>query len=280
MSDSGIDSRLARKRFERAAGSYAGASRLETEVAGRMMERLDYVKLAPGRVLDAGCGPGRDLAPLARRYAQANVIGLDFSPAMLRAGRRWTDFFRRKRAQVCGDLARLPLAHGSIGLAWSNMALHWAGDAPAALRELHRVLEVGGLLMFSTLGPDTLAELRAAAGETRVHRFADMHDIGDWLVGAGFADPVMDMERLTVAYDGAEALLSDLRESGQTAAPRAEPRTARGLSGKGFLASLGERLDVRRREGKLHVSFEVLYGHAWKAAPKRTADGRNIVRFS
>jgi len=157
-----------------------------------MLERLDYMKLAPRRVLDAGSGPPQRL--LGKRYLQADVIALDFSPGMLRAGTGWLDVFRKKTS-VCGDIARLPIASGAIDLVWSNMALHWVADPLAALRGFHRVLAAGGLLMFSTLGPDTLAELRAAAGAGRVHCFADMHDLGDMLLAAGFAEPVMDMER-------------------------------------------------------------------------------------
>src|SRR6185312_3108465 len=199
------------------------------------------------------------------------------SLGMLQAGSGWLGFLRKKSA-ICGDITRLPLAAGAIDLVWSNMALHWAADPLAALKEFHRVLAVGGLAMFSTLGPDTLAELREAAGPERVHRFADMHDIGDMLVAAGFADPVMDMERLRIEYSGGGALVADLRASGQTHAGAAR---ARGLAGARFRAALETRLAALRERsgGKLAVSYEVVYGHAWKAAPTRAADGRSIVQF-
>ena len=272
-----IDARAARRRFERAAASYAGASRLETEIGARMLERLDYVKIVPRRVLDAGCGPGRDARALAKRYRRAQVVALDFSQAMLRAGRpRFGLFERNSPLRVCGDLVELPLAMASFRLAWSNMALHWAADPLAALRELHRVLEIDGLLMFSTLGPDTLAELRAAAGEARVHAFSDMHDLGDMLVAAGFAEPVMDMERLTITYADSAALLADLRASGQTCALAGR---ARGLAGRRFFATLQERLAAQRSGGKLPATYEVVYGHAWKAPLRRAADGRAIMQF-
>jgi malonyl-CoA O-methyltransferase len=269
-----VDARLARRRFERAAGSYARASRLEAEIGERMLERLDYMRLAPRRVLDVGSGPPQRV--LGKRYPHAQVFALDFSLGMLRAGSGWLDGFRRKTS-ICGDIVRLPIAPGAIDLVWSNMALHWVADPLAALREIHRVMAVDGLLMFSTLGPDTLAELRAAASAERVHPFADMHDLGDMLLAAGFAEPVMDAERLTMIYADGPALLADLRASGQTSA-RAD--RARGLAGRGFLAALHARLAAQLREGKLPVSFEVVYGHAWKAAPKRTTDGRSVVRFS
>jgi malonyl-CoA O-methyltransferase len=276
-----IDRRAVRRRFARAAPRYASAARLEAEVGARMLERLDYVKIAPQRVLDAGCGPGREARALGDRYSGAQLVLLDVALPMLRLARAAGGLLSRLLARrplpaVCADLEQLPLAAGSVGLAWSNMALHWAVDPLAAIRELHRVLVRDGLLMFSTLGPDTLKELRAVAGPARVHAFADMHDIGDMLVAAGFADPVMDAERVTVSYPDARALLADLRASGQTCALCARPR---GLAGKGMLSALTEGLEAQRREGRLQVTFEVVYGHAWKAAPTRAADGRAIVRI-
>ena len=272
---SGIDARAARRRFDRAAPTYAQAARLESEVGARMLERLDYVKLAPRRVLDAGSGPPQ--RALGRRYPKAEVVAVDFALGMLRMGKKRL-FERKAPKAVAADIARLPVASGSIDLVWSNMALHWAADPLEALKEFHRVLAVGGLLMLSTLGPDTLAELRAAAGEGRVHRFADMHDVGDMLVAAGFADPVMDMERLCIEYPAGGALIADLRASGQTHAGTAR---ARGLAGPRFRARLEAGLAAQRERsgGKLAVSYEVVYGHAWKAAPKRAADGRSIVQF-
>ena len=267
-----IDARAARRRFGRAAATYADAARLEAEVGARMLERLEVVRAAPARILDAGCGPAPQARALARRYPGAALVALDFSLPMLALARRALGWRARLRGArmlaVCGALERLPLAAGSIGLAWSNMALHWAADAHAALAELGRVLVPGGLLMFSTLGPDTLKELRAAVGEARVHRFADMHDIGDALVAAGFAAPVMDMEMLTLQYRDPAGLAADLRASGQTLALR---ERARGLAGRGLRARLAA--------AGASASIEVIYGHAWKGVPRKTADGRGIVHF-
>ena len=249
-----IDARAARRRFERAAASYADASRLEAEVGARMLARLDYIKLAPRRILDAGSGPAREAKALAGRYPQARFLALDFALPMLR--RRFWD----KRLLLCGDILHLPLAAASVDLVWSNMALHWAADPGAALREFERVLAPEGLLMFSTLGPDTLKELRAAAGAPRVHAFVDMHDLGDMLVAAGFAAPVMDMEMIAMEYRQGADLLADLRASGQTSA-RAD--RARGLAGRRFGARLRERLEPR-------ATFEVVYGHAWKREALKT----------
>jgi malonyl-CoA O-methyltransferase len=245
-----LDARAVRRRFERAAATYGKSSRLESEVAARMLERLDYVRIAPRRVLDAGSGPPR--RELARRYPKADVVALDFALPMLRAGR--TGWFRRHSIPLCSDISRLPLSAGSFELVWSSMALHWLADPLPAFKEFARVLAPEGLLMFSTLGPDTLKELRAAAGAERVHQFIDMHDVGDMLVAAGFAAPVMDMEMIQVDYGQSENLVADLRASGQTSA-RADRR--RGLSGRAFRERLRSALPGR-------ATFEVVYGHAWK----------------
>jgi malonyl-CoA O-methyltransferase len=260
-----VDARAARRRFERAAPTYAAASKLEQEVGDRMLARLDYVRLEPRRILDAGSGPGREAASLQARYRKAELVRLDLALAMLREGRR--RFFERKHA-VCGDLARLPFAAATFDLIWSNMALHWAPDPLEWFRELARVAAPESLILFSTLGPDTLKELRAAAGTARVHGFFDMHDLGDMLVEAGFSAPVMDMEMITVAYSRGGDLLDDLKASGQT---NARADRARGLA-------RGSLRDLARALGK-EASFEVVYGHAWKGAPRKLADGRDIVQF-
>ena len=249
---SAIDERAARRRFERAARSYAGASRVEAEVGVRMLERLDYVKLAPRRILDAGSGPARDAPALAARYRGAQIVALDYALAMLPRPRRW---FRRNSLAVCGDLTRLPLAPQSVELVWCNMALHWVNEPLAAFREFARVLAPEGLLMFSTLGPDTLKELRAAAGAARVHAFSDMHDLGDLLIAAGYSAPVVDMELVRIGYAAGARLLDDLRASGQTNARADRPR---GLAGRGLLKAF--------RAAPLSATYEVVYGHAWRRA--------------
>jgi malonyl-CoA O-methyltransferase len=252
-----IDSRAARRRYDRAARSYSKASRLEEEVAARMLERLDYFKLAPTRILDAGSGPARDARRLAARYRGARTVAADFSLGMLQSRSR--SWLRANPADaLCGKLEQLPLANGVFELIWSNMALHALAEPLEALKEFQRVLKPEGLLMFSMLGPDSLKELRAAAGAERVHAFHDMHDIGDMLVAAGFSAPVMDMELLHFTYQDATALLGDLRASGQTSVRRDR---ARGLAGKRFIERLHHALEPR-------ATFEVIYGHAWKAAPR------------
>ena len=256
-----VDARLARSRFNRAGKSFEAAARLESEVGARLLERLDYVKLAPRRILDAGSGPAREAGALRKLYPGAQVVALDYALALL-PKRGW---FGRGPLAVCADFLRMPLADASVGLVWSNLALHWVNDPLAAFREFERVLAPGGLLMFSTLGPDTLQELRAAAGRARVHEFIDMHDLGDMLVAAGLATPVMDMERLQIDYRAGSALLDDLRASGQT---NAREDRSRGLAGRGLLSAFRTR--------PLRATYEVVYGHAWK--PQAKSAGAKTIR--
>lgn len=288
-----LDRALLRRRFERAAAADDDTELLAREIARRMDERLDYIRITPGRILDLGCGTGADLARLAGRFPEAMLLTADFAPAMVartktrpcpppqRPGllRRLLGGGREAPPGLVADATALPLARASLGLVWSNLMLPALDDPLPAFREIHRVLEVGGLLMFSTLGPDTLRELRAAlpahAGE-RVHRFIDMHDLGDALVAAGFSDPVMDMEMLTLTYTGLDELLHDLRTSGAGNAARNRPR---GLSGRDGWAQARAAYDRLRRDGRLPATFEIIQGHAWKAAPKTTEDGRSIMRF-
>jgi malonyl-CoA O-methyltransferase len=224
-----------------------------------MLERLDYVRLAPRRILDAGSGPPR--RDLRKRYPRATAIALDFSLTMLPRPGFWKRIAGDRLSAVCADMQALPLADASVDLVWSNMALHWLSDPLPAFREFRRVLAPNGLLMFSTLGPDSLVELRTAAGAGRVHAFIDMHDVGDMLLAAGLGAPVMDMELIKLEYPDADTLLRDLRGSGQTSARADRPR---GLAGRAFAQRLRHALGARPK-----ATFEVVYGHAWQAPPAR-----------
>lgn len=258
-----------------AAASYDEAAVLAKEVGRRMAGRLDLVKLSPARVADIGCATGDGIRELQRRYPDAFPLAIDYAPSMLaELARRvpWLQRLRRRMPRrVAADVQALPLAGGTLSLAWSNLMLHWLDDPLPAFRELHRVLETGGLLTFSALGPDTLKELRAAGAST-LRRFHDMHDLGDMLLAAGFADPVMEMEKIELAYASPRGLLRDQRRLG----------VRDGLLGP---MSFGEGRRVfrawqaQRREGRIPATFEIVYGHAWKPQPRVAADGRQIIRL-
>ncbi|MDP2794565.1 MAG: methyltransferase domain-containing protein [Sulfurisoma sp.] len=276
-----------RQDFARAAASYDEAAVLARETGRRMAERLDLVKIAPKRIVDIGCATGDGIRELQRRYPRALPLAIDYALPMLDAVRRQAPLLQHLRGRaprpVNADVRALPLASGSLDLAWSNLMLHWLDEPQTAFAELHRVLDVGGLLMFSMLGPDTLKELRVATkkvmrsgihgdgGSGTARRFLDMHDIGDMLVHAGFADPVMDMEMMTLTYRRPRDFLADQRHLGVR---------------DGLLGARGWR-EWRRVfgawqpvDGLLPASFEIVHGHAWKAAPRTAPDGRAIVRFA
>ena len=280
-----VDRRRLARRFSAVAAHYGDADFFAREVDRRMQERLDYVRLAPSRVVDLGCSQGASFEGLASRFPQAELIGVDLLPAMLQqrrpqraAWQRWLGIGRADPLRIAADACCLPLSAQSAGLVWSNLLLHWLDDPRPALAEAHRILEVDGLLMFSTLGPDTLKELRSVFSDGYAHtqRFTDMHDLGDMLVESGFADPVMDMEVLTLAYDDLGKMLGELRAAGSVCAMK---DARRGLLGRTAWTKVQAAYEAMRREGKLPATFEIVYGHAWKATPKKLADGRAIIRF-
>lgn len=284
MNEFEIDKRQVRRAFSRAARDYDAAAVLQREVCQRMLERLDYIKLQPARVLDIGSGTGWGTRQLGERYPGAEITALDIAIGMLQVARGtsswWQKLFAGKRENyLCADVEALPIASASVEMIWSNLALQWCNDLPATFVELRRALKVDGLLMFSSFGVDTLQELRTAFrgvdDHSHLNRFADMHDIGDMLVNAGFADPVMEMERLTLTYDDVRAVMQDLKSIG---AHNATAGRAPGMMGKAAWQRVTENYEKLRRDGKLPATFEIIYGHAWKSAPKATADGRAIVR--
>lgn len=266
--------------FSKAALSYDAAAVLAAEVGRRMAERLDYVKISPRCIADIGCATGDGIRELMRRYPKALPLAIDFARPMLQQVCARSSLLQRLRGAaprpVNADVQALPLKSGSLDLAWSNLMLHWLDDPLPALRELQRSLETGGLLMFSMLGLDTLKEIRAACIacgiEPPLRRFHDMHDIGDMLVAAGFADPVMDMEMITLTYPGPRGMLRDQRHLGVRDALLGK------LSWHDWRRVLSAWQAQHETEA-LPATFEIVYGHAWKAAPREISDGRAIINF-
>ena len=284
-----IDKRLMRRAFEHAAHSYDQAAVLQREVNQRMLERLDWIKLDPQCVLDAGAGTGVGARALATRYPKARVLGLDIAETMLQVARTSDPWWKRSMPfwsgnlpqYVGGDLSGLPLKTSSVNLLWSNLALQWCDDLQASFSEFQRVLAPGGLLMFSTFGPDTLRELRQAFsgidGHTHVNRFVDMHDIGDQLLYAGFSTPVMDMEMITLTYPDVLALLRELKAIG---AHNVTSGRGHGLMGKRKWNAMLQHYERLRHEGRLPATFEVVYGHTWVNEKKpKLADGQQVIEF-
>jgi malonyl-CoA O-methyltransferase len=274
-----------RRSFEETAAAYDAAAVLQNEVCRRMLARLDYIKVDPALVLDAGSGTGNAVAGLLARWPRARVIALDLALAMARRARARRPWWRSlldlrgpRLAAVCGDIEQLPLAAGCAGVVWSNLTVQWVNQTQRAFSEMHRVLAPGGLALFSTFGPDTLKELRTSFQDvdrhTHVHRFVDMHDIGDMLIACGFADPVMDMEVMTLTYDDVIGVMRDLKAIGAHNATLGRPA---GLAGKSLLAKVTRNYEAFRRDGKLPATFEVVYGHAWKPRPRVSPTGRPVI---
>jgi len=283
MNEYEIDKREVRRAFRRAARDYDAAAVLQREVCIRLLEKLDYITLQPGRVLDIGSGTGWGTRQLGDRYKQAEIVGLDIAMGMLQTSRDaagwWQKLFGGGRQRyLCADVEALPLAPLSMDMVWSNLALQWCNDLPATFSGLHQVLRDEGLLIFSTFGPDTLRELRIAFdgvdGRRHINRFADMHDVGDMLMAAGFADPVMEMERITLTYSDVKAVMQDLRGIG---AHNAMVDRSTGMMGRAKWTRIVQNYETLRRDGKLPATFEVIYGHAWKVPLRQTADGRAVI---
>jgi malonyl-CoA O-methyltransferase len=269
-----LDSRTVRTRFQRAARHYDAAARVAKELAARLLEHLDPVRIEPNRVLDLGAGSGGLTAALSRRYRAARVLALDPAESMLGVARSKTWRLLTRQQFVCAEAESLPLAAECVELVASNAALPWCRDAGRVFAESFRVLKPGGLFMFSTLGPDTLCELRQAFSQVddrlHVHGFPDMHDLGDALVHAGFVDVVMDAALLTAEYTEVGELMGELKRCG---ASNAIAGRARGLTGRAKLERLAQAYETRRDHGLLPATFEAVFAHAWKPVGNRVARG-------
>jgi malonyl-CoA O-methyltransferase len=281
-----------RASFDKAARTYDDSAFLQKEVVRRMNDRLEMIRLQPSRILDAGCGTGFAFPLLNQRYPKAHLVGLDLAHAMLAEarqrvpkpslfGRLLAPFNGRPAPLIGADMEAMPLASDSIDLLWSSLALQWIETPEDTFREMRRVLKPGGLLLFSTFGPDTLRELRAAFskldGYNHVNRFLDMHDLGDALVHAGFSSPVMEMEYLTLTYDDLKGVMRDLKGIG---AHTVIEGRRQGLMGRHDWQRLVDNYETFRREGRLPATYEVIYGHAWVGDVKPAQeDGRKVIQL-
>ncbi len=272
-----------RRQFEQRAARFGGHDALARVVAARMFERLAVMRHPVQRILDLGCGPGASRAALQLRFAHAQWLGVDLSPAMLRADARATSWRRRLtrwlpgRAaaalgpglRVCASAERLPLADASVDMVFSNLMLHWHPAPHEAIQETARVLRAGGLVLFSSYGPDTLQQLRRvcrqALPDAMPMPFVDMHDLGDMLVAAGFEAPVMEVETLTLTYADPHQLINEVRALGGN--PRADrPRSL--PSGRRARLLMQLLRDSADPHGRIPLSFEIVIGHGWRARPR------------
>ena len=272
------DKVLARRSFEAAASAYDQAAALQLEVGQRLLQRLDLVRIQPERILDLGSGTGRCIPDLFARYKKAQIVALDIALPMLEHARRRGRWLRRPFG-VCADAEVLPFADSSFDLVFSNLMLQWCVNLEGVFAELRRVLRPGGLLMFTSLGPDTLRELRGSwqhvDGYNHVNAFVDMHDVGDALLRTRFADPVMDVERLTVTYPDVWKLMRDLKQIGAHNVTAGRPR---GLTGKTRMQRLVMAYEQYRSNGVLPASYEIVNGHAWTTGDEHRISVESIKK--
>lgn len=259
-----LDKKTIKKSFNRSASTYNQAAVLQHEVLSRLAERLDYINLEPLTILDIGCGTGKGIKKLSKHYSKAKVIGLDLSFNMLQQCKGEFGLFKKTRL-MSADMEALPIKDARVDLIFSNLAIQWVNDLELTLKEFKRIGRSGGLLMFTTFGPNTLWELNDSwqklDNTPHVHRFIDMHDIGDILVGSGFAEPVMDSETITMQYPSFKDVLTDLKNIG---ANNADKQRSKGLMTPSKFKRLeGEYKKLGFKDDQYQASFEIIYGHAW-----------------
>jgi malonyl-CoA O-methyltransferase len=269
MSPSLFDSRHIRRAFSRSAHSYEAAAALQREVQKRLLESLDYLdERKPQVVLDVGSGPAHATATMRKRWPGAQVVALDMALPMLREAKKQAGWWK-PFARVCADARALPFADASVDVLFSNLCLQWVEDLPAVFAGFRRVLKPGGMLLCSSFGPETLQELRDAFGQAdaapHVSPFAPIAQFGDALMMAGFRDPVLDRDRFTLTYDDLPALMRELRALGATNALSARRATLTGRAR--FAAAAAAYEPLRRDDGKLPSTWEVIYAQAWAPPP-------------
>lgn len=258
-----LNSKDVRQRFDRAAAGFDSADFVHATMRDGLLARLAPMTVDASHILDLGAATGSATPLLAKRFRGAHVIAVDTSSNMLRLVRKRKSWFARVSA-VQADANSLPFPDHSVDVVFSNLLLPWIGDPARVFAEICRVLRADGLFLFSTLGPDSLRELREAWDgfdpDAHVRRFPDMHDIGDAAVRAGLCDPVLDVDRLLVTYRTTEALFADLSAVGARNSLR---RRNRSLGGARHIRQMTKALDRSRKDGLLSLDLELVYGHCW-----------------
>jgi len=255
------------RHFDAKAISYESSAVLQRNVCDELLQRLDLTSLKPSVILDAGCGTGLGTQGLMQKYKKAKVLSLDLSPEMLKQTKSKGGWFR-KPVLICADAEEIPLQDESVDLIFSNFMLQWC-DHKKVFAEFKRILKPDGLLMFTTFGPDTLKELKQSWSQVDKHAhvndFTDMHDLGDELINVGLAEPVMDMDLMSLTYKDAMSVMSDLKAIGAntTLKNQAKP-VEQGLVTPAKLKRVIKFYEAFRKDGVVPASYEVIYGHAWK----------------
>jgi malonyl-CoA O-methyltransferase len=262
------------KAFNSHAAQYEQAAKVQREIGDRLFERLQFLNIKPRYVLDLGCGPGAYSLQLKKYYPKATVVGLDLAYQMLQQA-KMKQGWRNKWSLVNGDMTAMPFATGLFDLVFANQVVHWSLSLSEVMSELNRVMNPGACLMFSTLGPDTFFELRQSWSiideHSHTNDFLDMHHVGDVLLAERFLDPVIDMEMLTAHYPTLPKLLQALKAQGVR---NVNSKRNSGLTGKQAWSRFEQAFSgCRTEQGKFPLTYEVVYGHAWKGEERRTDKG-------
>ena len=256
-----------RHRFDQAADSFNHADFLHRATFDGIMERLAPVVTAPSVIVDLGAATGTGSRRLAKEFRGARVVGLDASLKMLLQSKRRRSWLSRV-SELQGDANRMPLQTGCADLVIANMLLPWIDDLPGCLAEIARVLRKDGVFVFSSLGPDSLSEIRKAWGavdqDAHVIPYPDLHDIGDAMVRAGLRDPVLDVDSLSVSYEDTASMYRDLTRCGARNCLEQRRRT---LTGKQRFRAMESELRSCFADGRLTLHLELVYGHAWSGGP-------------
>jgi len=280
-----FDKKNTRQHFERASETYDASAVLQREVAKRLVERLEYIKIEPATALDIGCGTGYITQDLLVRYPKANTIALDLALKMAQktqnnATSSWKKWLKKPPA-ICADAEQLPIKSDSIDLIVSSLMLQWSNDLNNAFRGFHSTLAPNGLLMFTTFGPDTLKEMSQSWAEVdqqpHTSQFSDMHEIGDALLQAGFINPVTDMEVITMTYSSVLQLMKDIKNIG---ASNTHSDRSKGLMGKQKLRKFEQAYEkFKTEEGLYPASWEIIYGHAWVGEGVKSDNFGSVEKF-
>lgn len=272
--------------FSAAAHSYDSVAMLQRTTADELLDRLNLIKLSPMTIVDLGAGTGRNLPLLQQRYPQAQLVAIDIAADMLQFAKQQfrqqqglKRFLPKQKKPVflSADAEQLPLATDSVDLLYANLTLQWCAPQQA-FTEINRVLKPGGLVMFSSLGPDTLQELRlswaAVDSAPHINQFLDMHDVASAMQQSGLADAVLDVDRHQLTYPDMMQMMRDLKLLG--AANQLAGRR-RGLTGKKMLKEMLAASEQFRQQGLIPATYEVIYGHAWGAtAPQQCGDDGSV----
>lgn len=250
--------------FDKVAQSYRSVSLIQREVGKRLLERLSYLQCKPERILDLGCGSGELCFEIKRLFPKAKVLGCDISSQMLHQAREQTGWLKKPH-WFTADMEALPLANASIDLVISNQAIHWSPSQDKLFSEVNRVLSEQGVFMFSTMGPDSFAEIRQAwqgiDEYQHVNHFVDMHDIGDALMRAQLLEPVVDMEMISLMYPDCKSICKDLKAQGVR---NIHSSRQRGLTSRARWRAFENNYQrFTDQHGRLPLSYEIVYGHAF-----------------